>query len=102
MKSANSNHQALRSEMKTLWEESDAIWDSEQNEPAYELFVSADYELVFDTLIELRDKTESFLELGSGLGVITIMASRLGYNAFGIEAKSKLIDQSVELSLIHI
>ena len=77
MKSAKAEHETLRSEMKTLWKETDAIWDAKQNEPAYELFVSADYELVFDTLIELRHKTDSFLELGSGLGVITIMAARL-------------------------
>ena len=39
-----------------------------------------------------------FIEWGSGLGVVTIMASRMGFEAYGIEAESALFYHSEELA----
>jgi SAM-dependent methyltransferase len=84
----------LLAEMETLWGEADALWDKEQNRPAFGAYVSADYLAVFNSLVDLKPTSFSFLEFGSGLGVATIMASRLGYEAYGIESETELVDHS--------
>jgi len=40
---------------------------------------------------------ETFLEWGSGLGVVAIMASRIGFESVGIEAEPLLCDLSKDL-----
>ena len=72
--------------------EADEHWDLNQNEEEFASYVSADYDEVFRSLVELKDRAYTFLELGSGLGAVTIMASRLGYEAYGIEASAGLVD----------
>lgn len=81
-------------DIEQLWAEVDTIWEEKQNRDDFESYASADFAAVFNALRELRPHNQSFLELGSGLGVVTIMASRLGFDAYGIEAKTELIDYS--------
>ena len=52
----------------------------------------------FQSFSELKNQANTFLECGSGLGVATIMASRIGYEAYGIEAKSSLVEYSTNFS----
>jgi hypothetical protein len=54
-------------------------------------FVAADYECVLQALLALRAPGLRFLEWGSALGVITIMADLLGYEACGIELDPALV-----------
>lgn len=66
-------------------------------------FVPADYVLVYDALCELRTQMPkgtkpSFLEWGSGLGIVTLLASALGWSATGIEIQPRLVRSSLETS----
>jgi hypothetical protein len=66
-------------------------------------FVPADYVLVFDALCELRTrmpkgKTPTFLEWGSGVGIVTLMASALGWDAAGVEIQPGLVRTSLDLA----
>ena len=85
---------ALLNELKPLWAEADTLWDKKQDLPSFGAYVSADYVEVFDTLVKLKSTCSAFLEFGSGLGMATIMASRLGFEAYGIEVESELVDYS--------
>ena len=89
---SQSDQRALLSELESLWTEADQVWDEHQNRPSFGAYVSADYAEVFDSLVNLKQTCQTFLEFGSGLGVATIMASRLGYDAYGIEVESELVD----------
>ncbi len=84
------DHELLAS-FKGLWAEADALWEANQNRPEYALYVSADYQAIFDQLCALRGRVHTVLEWGSGLGVMTIMANRLGFDAYGIEAEANLV-----------
>ena len=53
---------------------------------------------VYHALVELRDQVDTVLEWGSGLGVVTIMASRLGFQAYGIEVEPQLVERAQELA----
>ena len=94
----NSAHLDLLAEFKLLWDRAEAIWDSYQNHSEFESYVSADYHAVFHALIALKVDGIRFIEWGSGLGVVTIMADRLGYEAVGIEAKDLLVDFAEDLA----
>lgn len=80
------------SELDRLWSAAADIWDTREKESAFEGYVSADFAAIHQRLIELRPKAQTFLEWGSGLGVVAIMASRLGYDAYGIEVKPELVE----------
>jgi len=84
--------------MEELWAAAEKIWDENQNHPAFHAYVSADYKEVIDSLYGLRGKAHTFVEWGSGLGVVTIMANRLGFEAFGIEAEPVLVEHSETLA----
>ena len=84
----------LRIELKTLWDEVDDLWQRSQVADGFHAYVSADYDAVFRSLVPLRGKADTFLEWGSGLGVVTIMASRLGFEAYGIENEPELVEHS--------
>jgi len=60
--------------------------------------VSADYEAVYESLAQLRSRAVTLLEWGSGLGVVTIIASRMGYEAYGIEAEPLLVEYAEDFS----
>lgn len=95
------DEEALLDDFARLWEEADKIWEREDGSPAFAAYVSADYMAVYEQLKSLRGHVETFLEWGSGLGVVTIMASRMGFDAYGIEAESDLIDYSDDLASVH-
>ena len=92
---------ALLARMRLLWDEAEEIWDRCQDDREYRDFVAADYERVFRTLQRLRNRGTRILEWGSGLGVVTIMASNLGFDAYGMETESHLVDQSRQLAMRH-
>ncbi len=81
-------------EMKSLWAESDAIWDQCREKLEFGGFVSADYLEIYHELVQLQGQVATVLEWGSGLGVVTIMASRLGFEAYGIEVEPLLVERS--------
>jgi hypothetical protein len=91
----------LRIRLSELMDEGRRIWDRfdvEVRQQEFHPFVAADYELMLDTLLRLREPGLSFLEWGSASGVITIMADLLGYDACGIEIDPDLVDTARELA----
>jgi hypothetical protein len=88
---------ALRARIAELCEEGWELWrqfDVEVRAHDWHPFVPADYERVLQTLLELRAPGLRFLEWGSGMGVIAIMADLLGFEAYGIELDAQLVDVS--------
>ncbi len=92
------SEQTLLDDFTRLWDVADKIWEREDGTAPFAAYVSADYMAVYQQLKSLRDQVETFLEWGSGLGVVTIMASRMGFDASGIEAESTLVDYSIDLA----
>lgn len=88
----------LHEEMQALWAEAEAIWETRQGEAAFEGYVSSDFQGAFDLLRSYRGRATTFLEWGSGLGVVTIMAARLGFDACGIELQPQLVDIAAALA----
>ncbi len=88
----------LLEEMRALWKETDEIWDRHHDQEGFGGYVSADYVEVYQELLKLKDQVDTVLEWGSGLGVVTIMASRLGFQAYGIEVEPVLVEYSQELA----
>jgi len=84
--------------LEDLWTEAAEIWDELENRGDFFNFVAADYEAVYHALVGLQGQVETVLEWGSGLGVISIMAARLGFDAYGIEIEPELIDLSSGLA----
>lgn len=84
--------------IRDLWSEAGAIWDRLHEQGEFYNFVASDYEVVYHALAELQDQATTVLEWGSGLGVIAIMAARLGFEAYGIEIEPKLVDLSCNLA----
>lgn len=64
-------------------------------------FVNADYQVVLQALLPLRASGGRFLEWGSGTGVITIMADLLGFDAYGIELDTQLVEVARTLAHRH-
>jgi len=86
---------ALRSRLERLLDEGHEQWrrfDDEVRSAAWHPFVPADYDKVLATLLGIRGEGRTFLEWGSGNGVITIMADLLGWEAYGIELDPDLVD----------
>jgi hypothetical protein len=88
----------LLAEFGQLWVDADSIWNQYQDTPAFHSYVSADYLRVYHSLARLRGSATTVLEWGSGLGVVSIMASRMGFKAYGIEAELGLIEHAVNLA----
>ena len=61
-------------------------------------FVAADHPKVYRALRRLEGRAVSFLEWGSGTGVVTIMAAMLGFEAYGIEIDPGLVEGSRTLA----
>ncbi len=80
-----------------LWNEAYEIWERFEKKNGFEAYVPADYAQVLRSLQSLQGKATTFLEWGSGLGVATIMAGRLGFEAYGLEIAPQLVDHSREL-----
>ena len=96
--SSQDQDDTLLAEFDGLWAEADEIWLRHQDMPAFHGYVSADYQAVYQSLARLRGRVLTVLEWGSGLGVVTIMASRMGFQAYGIEAEADLIEHSENLA----
>lgn len=88
----------LLAEFHSLWAEADRLWERHHATLAFHGYVSADYPTVYASLARLRGNVSSVLEWGSGLGIVTIMASRLGFEAYGIEAEPGLLVHSERLA----
>lgn len=84
--------------MRSLWGEADEIWDLCRDHHEFGGYVSADYIEVYQALVGLQGRVETVLEWGSGLGVVAIMASRLGFQSYGIEVEPVLVEQAETLS----
>lgn len=84
-------------------------FDRSVREKSFHPFVAADFDVVLDTLVTLREPPDrphrngppTFIELGSGQGVITIMADMLGFDAAGIELDAGLVDTARRLADRH-
>lgn len=88
------SERSLRTELQPLWDEVDDLWERSQTADGFHAYVSADYDAVLRSLVQLRGQAVTFLEWGAGLGVVTIMASRLGFEAYGIENEPELVDHA--------
>ncbi len=64
----------------------------------HHLFIPCDHREAYETLRGLRARAVSFVELGSGAGIVTILADLLGYEAYGIEIEPWLVERSIELA----
>lgn len=64
-------------------------------------FVAADYVQLYHQLKKAAEPGYAFVEWGSGIGTITIMADLLGFDAVGIEIESDLVEMSQELAERH-
>ena len=92
----------LGARIDALCEEGRELWhrfDSEVRRDRWHPFVAADYDSVRSALISLRQPGRRFLEWGSGAGVITIMADLLGFDSYGIELDSSLVEVGRELAI---
>ncbi|WFB35197.1 hypothetical protein P3T73_13610 [Kiritimatiellota bacterium B12222] len=70
------------------------VWEGSREEHE---FVPADYVLVYDALCELRKhmpQQPRFMEWGSGLGLVAMLASSLGWQAEGVEILPELVEES--------
>jgi hypothetical protein len=88
----------LIAEMQSLWADAEALWEDRQNTAAFEGYVGSDFPAAFELLCSLQGRAATFLEWGSGLGVVTIMAARLGFDAYGIEIQPGLVELAEELA----
>ena len=86
--------------LQQLFEEGEALWQEFRRKRGahFHPFVPADYPGAYEALRTLQPRAHSFLELGSGVGVITILADLLGYEAYGIELDPWLAEQATELA----
>lgn len=84
----------LRTRLTTLFDEGWQMWsrfDADVRWHTWHPFVPADSNRVLQTLLTLRAPGLRFLEWGSALGVVTITASLLGFDACGIELDPNLV-----------
>lgn len=88
----------LLEEMRALWAEAEEIWDEYHEVEGFGGYVSADFVEVYQALLKLQGQVDTVLEWGSGLGVVTIMASRMGFQAYGIEVEPLLVDHAEQLA----
>ncbi|MEX1024838.1 MAG: hypothetical protein WD226_07130 [Planctomycetota bacterium] len=61
-------------------------------------FVPSDPYGAYEALRNLRSRATTFVELGSGAGIVTILADLLGFEAYGIELEPWLYERSLELA----
>lgn len=88
----------LLAEFRLLWREAAELWDAHENEPAFEGYVGSDFHAAWEVLKSLRGRGSTFLEWGSGLGVVAIMASRMGFESAGIEIEPELVAHAQTLA----
>ena len=96
--SSSDSDKTLLTEFGRLWAEAEDLWDRHQDASPFHAYVSADFMAVYESLVQLQGRVLTVLEWGSGLGIVTIMASRMGFEAYGIEAEPGLIEHSENLA----
>lgn len=88
--------------VRRLLDEADRVWRSFNADlvTGWQGFVPADYEQVYLGLKKLKAIAPgtTFLEWGSGIGTIAIMADMLGYEAYGIEINRDLVERAEDLA----
>jgi hypothetical protein len=90
--------------VQKLCEDGELLWESfrsDLGERSFHRFVAADYAEVYQHLRKLAGRAVSFLEWGSGNGVISIMADMLGFEAYGIEINPALVEKARYLNDQH-
>lgn len=65
----------------------------------HHLFIPCDARGAYETLRDLRANAATFVELGSGAGIVTVMADLLGFEAYGIELEPWLVQRSTDIAL---
>jgi hypothetical protein len=86
---------ALRERSRALIEEGWEIWarfDMAVRQRKWHPFVPGDYERVLEALRPLHAPGLRFLEWGSATGVVTIISDLLGFEPYGIELDSRLVE----------
>lgn len=73
-------------------------FDETVRQKTFHPFVAADYERVLRALVPVCAPGVRFVEWGSATGVITIMASLLGCDAYGIELDPSLVKVARQLA----
>jgi len=91
----------IESRVRDLWKHVDKIWERNYQDPAFSEFVAADFPEVYRYLVLLRGRCQTFIEWGSGLGTVSIMASLLGYQAYGIEIQPGLVNHANHLAAAY-
>ena len=92
---------ALRKRLDAICEEGRAAWyrfDAEVRQDHWHPFLAADYVRVLERLVSLRKPGRRFLEWGSAMGVVTVMADLLGFESYGIELDASLVQVARELA----
>lgn len=86
-----------------LFADAARIWDEHRRAGGgrFSSFIPTDYALAFDALRAVRDIGDAFVELGSGAGVVAILADSLGFDSYGIEIDPWLVSQSEALAERH-
>ena len=84
---------ALRARLKRLARDADRIHGAHADLEggAWRSFIPSDHSSVFRALRSVPRGDGHFLEWGSGIGTITLMASLLGFRASGIEIEPELV-----------
>jgi hypothetical protein len=76
-----------------------------ENETSLPAFVPSDFQLVYRGLAAIAaarlSTGQRFVEWGSGLGVITCLASLTGFDAVGIEIEPPLVEMAQKLAMNH-
>lgn len=94
----------LEGRLETLREEGWALSDRfgrDRTEAGFHPFVPAEYGPVQEMLVRLRAPGLRFLEWGSAMGVITVMADLLGFTACGIELDDALVTIARDTAARH-
>jgi len=95
---------ALRARLSAVIDDGREIWerfDREVRSSHFHPFVPANYERVLEGLLAVRAPGHRFLEWGSATGVITILADLLGFEAYGIELDTRLVELARGLAARH-
>lgn len=91
----------IENRVRDLWKHVDKIWERNYQDPAFSEFVAADFPEVYRYLVLLRSRCNRFIEWGSGLGTVSIMASLLGYESYGIEIQPGLVNHANHLAAAY-
>ncbi len=77
----------------------------DKSRAAIPAFVPSDFELVYRALAAIQAANlatgRRFLEWGSGIGVVACLATRLGFDAVGIEIEPPLVEIADDLAADH-